>query len=55
MLAIILDDCFAFRGNPQKGEQRAASEWLKRNPNISLSYYASFGPAQRAFIVHIKV
>jgi hypothetical protein len=41
-----------FEGDPQKGEQRAVSEWLARNPEIMLSDYAQFGPCQRAFIVH---
>jgi len=49
---LIFDDWFAFRGDPSKGQQRAVSEWLSRNPDIMIRDYAYFGPSQRAFIVH---
>ena len=52
---LIFDDWFAYRGSPLKGEQRAVSEWIRKNPHIQLSAFAQDGPTQRAFIVHLAV
>ena len=49
---IIFDDWFAFKGNPNRGEQRACSEWLEANPGLELIPFARFGLTQQAFIVH---
>jgi O-methyltransferase len=50
---LIFDDWFAFKGNPNKGEQRAVAEWLAANPHIALSEYMRWGPVQKAFVVHL--
>jgi len=50
---IIFSDWFAFKGNPNRGEQRACSEWLEANPGLKLIPFARFGVTQQAFIVHI--
>ena len=49
---IIFDDWFAFKGNPNRGEQLACSEWLEANPGLGLIPFARFGLTQQAFIVH---
>jgi len=37
---LIFDDWFAFRGDPDKGEQRAFKEWLRKNPKFkAIEYY----------------
>jgi len=48
---IIFDEWFAFKGDPNKGEQRAVNEWLKKNPNIKLIEYKKYGCAGISFIV----
>jgi O-methyltransferase len=49
---IIFDDWFAFKGNPNLGEQLACREWLEANPGLTLSPFARYGLTQQAFIVH---
>ncbi len=49
---VCFDDWFTFSGRPDKGEQRAASEWLEQNPNISLIQYRDFHWAGRSFLFH---
>jgi hypothetical protein len=49
---VCFDDWFTFRGKPDKGEQRAAAEWLERNPSISLMQYRDFHWAGRSFLFH---
>ena len=50
---LIFDDWFCFRGNPNRGEQRAFREWLKRNPSIKVSEFHKYGAEGNSFIVHI--
>lgn len=50
---IAFDDWFCFRGNPNRGEQRAFREWLERNPSISVSEFHKYGSEGNSFIVHI--
>ncbi len=50
---IVFDDWFCFRGNPNRGEQRAFREWLKRNPSIKVSEFHKYGAEGNSFIVHI--
>ncbi len=50
---IVFDDWFCFRGNPNRGEQRAFREWLKRNPSIKVSEYHKYGAEGISFIIHI--
>ena len=50
---IIFDEWFAFKGDPNKGEQKAVNRWLKKNPNIKLIEYKKYGCAGNSFIVHL--
>jgi O-methyltransferase len=47
---LLFDDWFCFKGNPEKGEQRACREWLERNPDFSLVPWRQFNWAGQAFI-----
>jgi len=49
---ICFDDWFAFSGRPDKGEQRATSEWLASNPEIGLMPYRDFHWAGKSFLYH---
>jgi len=49
---IIFDDWFAFRGNPNRGEQLAFREWLTRNPQITASEFRKFDWSANSFILH---
>ena len=49
---IIFDDWLAFEGSSYRGEQRAFSERLERNPNIKISEFYKLIPAKGLFIVH---
>jgi O-methyltransferase len=51
---IIFDDWFCFKGNPERGVQRACSEWLSENPGISLNDWHLFGAYGKSFIVYRK-
>lgn len=51
---LIFDDYFCYRGDPNKGEQRAMDEFLKRNSSIELIPYQKFGIVGNSFIVNIK-
>jgi len=48
---ILFDDWRVFRNLPDRGEQRACTEWLKENPQISLRELFSFGHHGVAFTV----
>ncbi len=48
---LLFDDWFCFKGDPEAGEQRACSEWLARNPGITLVPWRTFNWAGQAFIV----
>ena len=52
---IIFDDWFTYKGDPNKGEQKACGEWLKKNKNITLIPYKSFHAFQMSFIVNISI
>ncbi|MDQ4144930.1 MAG: class I SAM-dependent methyltransferase [Actinomycetota bacterium] len=51
---LIFDDWFCFRGDPDRGEQRAFREWLERNPHITASEFHKFGWHGNSFILHRK-
>lgn len=51
---LIFDDWYCFRGRPDRGEQRACSEWLQANPHIRLVEYQKFHWAGVAFLVHLQ-
>lgn len=48
---IAFDDWRVFRNLPDRGEQRACAEWLKRNPQVELRELFSFGHHGIAFTV----
>jgi len=49
---LIFDDWFAFRGNPNRGEQRAFREWLRNNPDIKATEFHKYGHGGNSFILH---
>lgn len=48
---IVFDDWHSFRNDPNRGEQRACRQWLKRNPKIKLAELFTFGYGGIAFTV----
>ena len=51
---LVFDDWFCFRGDPERGEQLAFKEWLKRNPKIKPIEFQRFGWYGNSFIIRIK-
>jgi len=49
---ILFDDWFNYKGDPRRGENRAFTEWLERNPLIAASQYRTFGWHGNSFIIH---
>lgn len=48
---IVFDDWFAFRGHPQRGEQRAFNEWREQHPELTLTPFHQEGTWRASFIV----
>ncbi len=48
---LVFDDWFCFRGNPDRGEQLAFKEWLKKNPQFEPIEFQKFGWYGNSFIV----
>lgn len=48
---IIFDDWFCYRADPERGEQKAFREWLKKNPSIKVTEYNRFGVEGNSFVV----
>jgi len=48
---LLFDDWFHFKGDPNKGVQRAVSEWLAANPGIRLIPWLPFAHHGHSFIV----
>jgi hypothetical protein len=51
---LVFDDWYCFHGRPDRGEQRACSEWLSANPHIRLVEYQKFHWAGASFIVNLE-
>ena len=49
---LVFDDWFFFRGNPNKGEQRAFREWLAKNPQFRASEFQKYFWHGNSFIIH---
>ena len=49
---IVFDDWFLFKGNPDRGEQRAFREWLVKHPEIKVSEFHKYFWHGNSFIVH---
>lgn len=50
---LIFEDWYCFNGRPDRGEQRAYSEWLDAHPRIRLVEYQEFHWAGALFIVNL--
>lgn len=46
---VIFDDWYCFQARPDRGEQRAVSEWLAANSDFRLAEYRDFGWHGKAF------
>jgi len=51
---LIFDDWFCFRGNPDKGEQKAFREWLEKNLSIKATEFHKFGWNGNSFIFNLQ-
>jgi len=51
---LIFDDWFHFRGHPDKGEQLAFSEWLKKNPQFIATEFHKYYWHGNSFIINKK-
>jgi len=51
---LIFDDWFCFKGSPEKGEQKAFYEWLKKNPQFKAVEYHKFNWRGNSFIISKK-
>ncbi|MGH9431373.1 MAG: TylF/MycF/NovP-related O-methyltransferase [Terriglobia bacterium] len=49
---MLFDDWFAFRADPNAGQQRAFREWLQRNPQLSAVELMRFGWNGDSFVIH---
>ncbi len=49
---IALDDWYHFRGNPNRGEQRAFREWLQGNPNLTATEFHKYSWHGNSFIIN---
>lgn len=48
---IVFDDWYAYRGNPDRGEQRAFAEWLETIPDYSATPFQKEGVWRNSFIM----
>ena len=51
---VVFDDWFAFGGDQNLGEIRAANEWLEKNPHIKLTPYYNFGTTGTSFVCQVQ-
>ena len=51
---IAFDDWFCFKGDPEKGEQRAFREWLEHNPAFDAIEFHKFSWSGNSFIIRAK-
>lgn len=50
---VLFDDWLAFRGNPNRGEQRACREWLAAHPEWSLTpFHKDHSPRRASFVLN---
>lgn len=49
---LYFDDWFSFRGDPNRGEERAFREWLKKNPSIKAREFGRVTLWGMAFIIN---
>jgi hypothetical protein len=48
---VAFDDWYCFRGDPEKGEQKAFREWLANNPSFEALEYRRFAAHGNSFIM----
>lgn len=51
---ILLDDYWAFRGDPRKGQRKAFEDWLAKSDRVGASEYCNFKGWGKAFIAYVK-
>lgn len=51
---LIFDDWYCFRGDEEKGVQRATKEWLKEHPEYELTRWIPFSHHGQSFIVSVQ-
>lgn len=51
---IIFDDWYCFRGNPEQGEQKAFSEWLKKNKEVKAIPFRQSYWGGNSFIIRLQ-
>ncbi len=49
---IILDDYWAYKGDPEKGTCGALNKFLKNRPSLKIRDYADYGYGGKSFVVH---
>jgi len=49
---LAFDDWNCYRGDPKRGEKRAFSEFLARNPRVSTSEFLNWGWHGKSFLIH---
>lgn len=49
---IIFDDWYNFKGDPDKGEQKAFREWLNKNSDITATEWQKVNWKTNSFIIH---
>ncbi|MEK7532679.1 MAG: class I SAM-dependent methyltransferase [Patescibacteria group bacterium] len=52
---IILDDYWAYRGDPKRGTCGAFRAWLEHHPEIGVRWYSSYGHGGQSFIMYTRV
>ena len=52
---LIFDDWFTYKGIKNKGQQKAVSDWIIQNKDISIVEHARYGKSQKSFIVNIGI
>jgi|AntRauTorckE6833_2_1112554.scaffolds.fasta_scaffold04268_3 hypothetical protein len=51
---VVFDDWYCYHADPNKGEQRALSEFLELHPEVDFIQYKKFGIVGNSFIVNIR-
>jgi len=51
---IMFHDWFSYRADPNRGEQKAFREWLKKNPQITARQYQKYALYGNSFIITVN-
>ena len=49
---VLFDDWYCYRGDPNRGEQRAFKEWLTTHSDLSATEFHKYGWHGNSFIIH---